>query len=35
MTSTYTNGLLNAEESIVSMNEKELLTGRAIHRFTK
>lgn len=35
MTSTYTNGLLNAEEIIASMNEKELLTGTAIHRFTK
>lgn len=35
MTSTYTNGLLNAEEIIVSMNVKEVLTGRAIHRFTR
>lgn len=35
MTSTYTNGLLNAQEIIVSMDEKELLTGKAIHRFTR
>lgn len=34
MISTYTNGLLNAEEIIASLNEKEPLTGTVIHRFT-
>lgn len=35
MTSTYTNGLLNAEEIIASLNEKKTLTGTVIHIFTK
>lgn len=35
MTSTYTNGLLNAEKIIAGLNEKKPLTGTVIHRFTK
>lgn len=35
MTFIYTNGLLNAEEIIASLNEKGPLTGTVIHRFTK
>lgn len=35
MACTYTNGLLNAEQIIASMNEKEPLTGIAIHRSTE